>query len=346
MGSTTLPFELANSEGKKEKDAATNEVIPPGEEPQQLPQPPALEGAPPEANIANPPAAAPKPDQKYGEPPPDTRLEFLREQTVLLKPCEWQMDVGLSYLVYDHYFTGIAPPGVLVDERLRQRLLLLPLEVRYGWSDRVQLFANMPFGWANTEISDVGEAYFKNNGGIGDTNAGATILLHKSQGPSCSPDVLLTLGFTAPTGNGNALENLFLSPELTLGQGFWAGYWSLLVIHKYDPVVVFYGVGSKHYFERDLDQFTGAKPGDQYMYELGTGFAINERITLSATFFGYYITDVRLNDEELPGTILEPMSLHFATTITRPNKHICEPFVEVGLTDDAANARVGITWTF
>jgi hypothetical protein len=330
------PVSAGDSDERNPNVAKGEQTPAPSQEPQQAPSP--QNGAP--ATASN------QTDQKIGEAPPDTSLQFLREQTVLLKPCEWQMDVGLSYLIFDNQFTDVTPDGHLVQDRLRRRLLLMPLEIRYGLYERVQLFANAPFGWANTEISRVGIAQFDNNGGIGDTNAGATFLIRKSNGCSYSPDVLATFGVTAPTGNGNALVNLLVSPSLTLGQGFWAGFWNVLLIHKYDPVVVFYGVGSRHYVERDVAGFTGTKPGDQYIYQFGTGFALNERITLSTMFFGSYITDARLNDQVLDGTILEPMYVRFATTITRPNKRIFEPFVEIGLTDDSANARVGMTWTF
>ena len=36
--------------------------------------------------------------------------------------------------------------------------MLVPMDVRYGLTDRLQLFANVPFGWANTETSYVDAA--------------------------------------------------------------------------------------------------------------------------------------------------------------------------------------------
>jgi len=345
MATQVRQVKATDSETKKDNLGQSQAAPAPAQNSQQLPPPPSLEGAAPQPNIPIPSTPSNQSDQKLGEAPPETNLEFLRKETVLLKPCEWQMDIGFSYLVFDNHFTDVVQ-GTLVETRLRRRLLTTPLEFRYGLFDRVQLFANAPFGWANTEISRVGDDDFANSGGIGDTNVGATIWLHKSNGASYSPDILTTFGMTAPTGNGNALLGILETPNITLGQGFWAGFWSVLAIHKYDPVVVFYGIGGRHYVERDVDQFTGCKPGDQYLYQLGTGFAINERITLSTIFFGSYITEARLNNQVLQGTIMEPMYLRFAVTVTRPNKHFCEPFVEIGLTDDAANARAGITWTF
>ena len=65
---------------------------------------------------------------------------------ILLKPGDWQLDTGLNYTVFDHYFTGLqqGPNNTItpVDERLRRRLLLMPLAFRLGLCDGVQAFVN------------------------------------------------------------------------------------------------------------------------------------------------------------------------------------------------------------
>src|SRR3972149_5736182 len=126
----------------------------------------------------------------------------------------------------------------------------------------------MPVGWANTEISYLGSDEFFNDTGLGDTNAGATFLIHESNGYGYSPDIVATFGLTAPTGKGNALLGILETPETTLGQGFWAAYWNVLFIHQYDPVILFYGFGSRHYFAKDIEGIS-ARPGDQYNYQFG-----------------------------------------------------------------------------
>jgi hypothetical protein len=313
--------------------------------------PPSPAGAPAPLSPAAAPASS---TQKLGEEPKSYNLEFLRQQSVLLKPCEWQIDVGISYLYDTRPYPTLTPViHELLDENIRRRLLTMPLEIRYGLFENVQLFANAPVGWSNTEVSYAGSQEYSdeyyNDGGIGDTNAGASILIHKSCGTSFSPDVVATFGITAPTGPGNALSGLFSVPQSTLGQGYWAGNWNILFIHQYDPIILFYGFGGRHFLTRQIDVLgvgVDAKPGDQYLYQMGVGFALNERITLSTTFMGYYITEAYLADHRVPGTIMEPMYVRCAATIMRPNKHIVEPFVEFGITDDAPDARVGMTWTF
>ncbi len=346
MAGQASQFGTMDPDNKKDNNKQSGQV----QQAQPLPQPPSIEGPAPQPENAaptTPPTTTPAnpSDQKLGEAPPDTHLDFLRQQSVLLKPCEWQWDIGFTYVHFDTTFPNIVLPDQAVEGHDRQRLIYMPLAIRYGWSDRVQLFANTLVGWAGEEISISGADEFFNNGGMGDTNAGATILLQKSDGKSCCPDVLATFGFTAPTGRTLGFISIVESPGTTLGQGFWAGFWNVLIIHTYDPVVVFYGFGSRHFFTKEISGIP-AKPGDQYNYQLGTGFAVNERITLSTAFIGYYITEASVDNRFVEGTTLEPLYLRFAVTINRPCKRIIEPYAMIGMTDDAANAQVGITWTF
>jgi hypothetical protein len=76
----------------------------------------------------------------------------------------------------------------------------------------------------------------------------------------------------------------------------------------------------------------------------GVGFAINDRVTISGTFQGYYITDTYLNNQDVYGTNVEPMTMRFAATIVR-NCRIVEPFVQFGLTDSAPRVNAGLVVT-
>jgi hypothetical protein len=287
-------------------------------------------------------------DQKFGEQPPDRSHEFLRKQDVLLKEGQWQFDVGLQYLIFTHDYTQFAQSGVNifpVDSRLTRRLLIAPLDVRYGVSDRLQAFADVPFGWSNTENSYPGFDDFTNQGGIGDMTAGISWLVHKSCGCSCDPDVVATFSITAPTANVSPLQGIIEPPNTMLGTGFCYGYWNVLFIHTVDPVILFYGFGSRHGLARTYEGLD-IQPGDQYYYRAGLGFAVNEKLTLSSSLSGWYITDPQVDGVRIAGLAMEPITLRFAATIARPCDRYIEPFVELGLTPDAPDARVGLTFTF
>ena len=233
-----------------------------------------------------------------------------------------------------------------LDSRFTSRLLLVPLDVRYGICDGLQAFAEVPFGWSNTEDSYPGSDDFTNRGGIGDVTVGLSLLVHKSGGCSYDPQVIGTFAFTAPTADVNPLQGILEPPNTLLGQGFWYGSWNVLFVHTLDPLIVFYGFGSRHGGER-MSEGLKVTPGSQYTYRGGLGFAVNERVTLSACVTGSYITDPWLEGQRIAGLAMEPISLRFMATVARPGcKQFWDPFVEIGLTPDAPNARIGMTFTF
>ncbi len=295
----------------------------------------------------------PTEQQKLGEAPEDYSHQFLRQESVLLRPGDWQLDIGINYTVFDHNYTNLAVGGsggsssvVPVDSRFTSRLLLMPLDFRYGFLDRLQLFANVPFGWSNTENAFFGFDEFSNKGGIGDVTGGLSYLVCKGRGHSYQPDVIATLACTAPTADVSPLQGILEPPNTLLGQGFWFGSWNVLFVHTIDPVIIFYGFGSRHALMREYHGYD-VRYGDQYMYRGGMGFAVNERVTLSASVTGSYITDPRLDGQRIAGLAMEPVSMRFGATIARPAcLRYWDPFVEIGLTDDAPNSRVGMTFTY
>lgn len=292
------------------------------------------------------PAEAQGEQQKFGREPVSNAMQFLRTQDTLLKPGSWQFDTGFAYTQFDNDFpVGITSGGPnltdVVEGHLRQRLVYTPFALRYGWSTNVQLFGVLPVGFSNNQISTIGVSDAHNSGGLGDLTAGAT--LHLIESCDDRPDILATLAMTLPTGNFNA-PVASVVPGSALGQGFWAISAQLLCINRYDPIIVYYGVGYRHLYERT---FNGAlfAPGEQISYQMGVGFAVNDRVTLSTTFQGFYISDILIDRSDFPGTNVEPMSLRFAATIVRRDR-IIEPFALIGMTDFAPNASLGITVTF
>ena len=122
----------------------------------------------PRRNGPRDPSAAAADQGKIGQAPVDNTMQFLREQSILLKCGEWQFDIGLNYSLISQHYTQLASSisgPVALDIQDRRRLLLMPLDIRYGVTDRLQAFVNLPVGWANTEVSTLGQEEFLNTGG-------------------------------------------------------------------------------------------------------------------------------------------------------------------------------------
>jgi hypothetical protein len=288
--------------------------------------------------------------ETLGNAPEDNTLAFLRTQTVLLAPGKHQFDIGIEYTLTENDFPILITDGggnvVRVDNvEIKARELAVPMELRYGLLPRVQGFLQVPVGWSNVQAAIDNYDEYENDGGIGDIGFGLTAQLRDAY-KDC-PYIIGTLAGLAPTGGdpfGVAGQITPSSPSL--GNGFWAISGNLLWVQtRYDPVVLFYGLGARYQFGREYFN-VDFQPGMEYNYTLGTGFAVNERVTLSTQFFGAFIEELKANGERVEGTIQEPLNLRIAATLAKPCNRLVEPFVTFGLTDDAISANVGITWTY
>ena len=275
------------------------------------------------------------------EPEDNYTLQFLRADTVLLEPGEMQFDYGVFYTLADVTIPAINGSSQLEHARFRQREILTPLEIRYGFTRRVQLFVNVPFGWSNIEFTLSDFELFDNDGGLGDVVFGSTFLLR--EGDADTSDVVMTLSASAPTGLDPLVVPTGQPGVPSLGNGTWSMSASLLHIRTYDPMVVFYGFGTRQQFTREVNG-QSFRPGQEYNYQMGVGFAVNSKMTLSTRFSGAYITEARLDGQRFLGDIREPMTIGLAMTVAQCDGLI-EPFIDFGLTDESIESRFGVVWT-
>ncbi len=284
----------------------------------------------------------------------DSYLRFLRHQTILLEPGQHQLDVTFQYLTdtTDLTFGQVDENNQLqvVTLRRRQRLILLPVELRYGLTRTTQGFVNVPVGWGSDEVIFGSQEDTNDAVGIGDVSAGITEVLVEGGGESA--DVLATIAVTAPTGESSFAASLAV-PGSNLGSGFWSVAVGLTFIHTYDPIVVFYGLGYQHRFDNKFAGGFDVNPGEVISYRLGVGFAVNPQVTLSTAFNGSFITENKINGIVAHGSDQEPLSLRFAATIAKDTCAGCgnslktvEPFANIGMTNEAIDALIGVSWTY
>ncbi|MEW4564759.1 transporter [Bremerella sp. JC770] len=279
--------------------------------------------------------------ETYGEEPQDFNIQFLRTASVLLQQGDWQFDYGIAYAKDDYDFPIALNPSGVARANIKRRSIQMPLAVRYGLTDRLQFSAALPVGWSNAEFSSLGLFDESDSQvGIGDLELGLNY--HWKYGQfQCTPDVILSFGLTLPTGDGQ-FPTTGIS-QAALANDVWAPSTQLLFINRYDPIVCFYGVGYRYQFEREFDG-VDVQYGHQFSYNFGVGFAVNDRVTVSTAFLGLFQTETEINGVGLPGSIYEPLRLRFAVTSYRCGR-IVEPFAEIGMTNDAADAIIGINWT-
>ncbi|NND98153.1 MAG: hypothetical protein HKN47_12570 [Pirellulaceae bacterium] len=277
------------------------------------------------------------PVERYGEAPVDRTQQFLRTVTPLLPTGKMQIDCGFVYSLLETDFPVLV--GANLDRAdVRRRALYIPLAMRYGVNDCTQLFLNAPLGWYDNEFATSFGDSSDSELGIGDVSFGITRLL--AENTRSGRSLIGTIRATAPTGNAS-------SPLILADPGTGAGVWrlggDLLIVQNLDPVILFYGAGYTYTFE---EEFGGrdVQLGHEATYNLGVGFAANERVTLSTAFRGSYITETEVDGANVPNSDSELMQIRLAATIARCNE-LVEPFVAFGLTERSPSAQLGIVFT-
>lgn len=299
------------------------------------------------ASTANPSAPNTRPTgdnaarrEPIGEKPQDTSAVFLRQSTILLKPGDWQFDVGLNYGQSQTEVASLLSNNFPVLQRVEERRVTAPLTVRYGLCDRFETFCLLPVGMAALERSDPEFENYTQRFGIGDLALGVKYLLCQSQDES--PDVILNLTGIVPTG-GSPFASA--GDSAAIGQGFWSLIGGVNVIQAYDPFVLFASLSYQHQFAREFRGIDVA-PGEAIRYDFGFGLAVTDRFTLSIDVIGGYQFDTSFDGQRLPNSSTEPISLRLALTRRITPTMFWEPFASFGVTDDAGGFTCGMFLTY
>lgn len=291
--------------------------------------------------------------ESVGVPPPREQPQFLRRNSVLLKPGNYQWEIGLQYTTNETFTPFgqiVEDTSVVANVRQVNRTLTTPIEFRLGIAEGWQGSVGVPIGWSGSETSLLGLEQTDDDFGFGDFAFSLTKVLR--EGNTDRATLLGLLAVTAPTSDAT-LASTLLEPGATLGRGFWSLTTGMTALKNYDPLVVFGSAGYLHNFEGDVEDSNDTiNAGEGFFYRLGVGFAVNSRVSLNTAFSGAFLDDIEFNDIQRGGTSREPLSIRIAATILqadrvrRENRRSVEPFLNFGLTNSAVNSQLGISWTF
>jgi Putative MetA-pathway of phenol degradation len=249
---------------------------------------------------------------------------FLRDQRVLFRRGELSLELGLFYS-QDTQETFLRSGANIAVAKLTKRTFLPSLTLRYGLVNNLELDLLVPFyGYSEQEI-DVGVARQRiSDDGPGDIAGLVRYQVWHERGSS--PDVILDMRVKSRTA-GNSL----------LGSGTWSLGGGVTLVKTLDPVVFFGRVGYTYTFEHE-----GFDPGNEIAFLAGTGFSLNDRVSLNMQVNGIYNTEnTQLNGRSIHGSSQESVNLQLGVTV-QLSKHIfVEPLVSFGLTDDAPDVVFG-----
>jgi hypothetical protein len=209
--------------------------------------------------------------------------------------------------------------------------------------NRAEAYVAAPYIFQHVETSSASALAGTNtvatqsSSGYGDLSFG--VKYHLLMENKYIPDVIVSLGVTAPTGEEKS-EPILAS--MSAGNGFWDFTPGVQFIRTFDPVVLFWGVDFTHSMARTRNQ-QKEQPGDAIGYNFGMGFAINDDVSISAQVVGAYQTEWYYDNIKAAGSAREPTVLRLALTSRSHGNLYFEPSVSLGINDDAPDFSVGFS---
>ncbi len=266
-------------------------------------------GAP--AAPAAPPAAGAV-AQPIGEAPSGLTAEevALRDQGVLLKAGQANLELGLSYARQ----TRENFPFL----RVEQDTTTASFTGRYGIRNDLQVTGSIPLIYRYS-------ATFANEGALGlgsdvsgsDSDSYAGDLSLSLQGVALRenvgrPNLVWSVDAVVPTGPGD--------------QGLGAG---LILSKSYDPVVIYGGINYLYGFDTDRSDPERTLAKNNWSFNLGYAYAVNDSIALSGALAGFYRTPAEPSDPIPPER--ESYLLQLGLTWQLGRGLFVEPAVALGL---------------
>jgi outer membrane putative beta-barrel porin/alpha-amylase len=245
---------------------------------------------------------------------------FLRAQKVLIRRGEVGLELN-SFYSTDTREDFVNLGTTVGRAQVRTRVVESTLIARYGLLNDLEADLRVPFVYADQQI-DLGVARLRqDDAGLGDVAAGLRYQVWRER-PG-TPDVILSVEGKSRTGD-----------EPLLGTGHWNVGGSIALVKTLDPVVFFGRLGYTATLERD-----GRDPGDEVFYQLGIGYSLNDRVSLSTQLV---VGHSKQDDTTIRRSDLDILSLQLGVTVLVTKRMFVEPVVNLGLSEDAPDVIAGI----
>jgi hypothetical protein len=215
--------------------------------------------------------------------------------------------------------------------------MMLPISVRYGWSENVEIFAVTPFGLAAYQADNPYVNIDDQAGVLGDIVFGCVRALPKVK--FLPKNTTLTFNVVAPTGVAPDLS--VTTNQAALGNGVWRVGAMLNFVESIDPFVFFAGLGFDHPFEKEIAH-QPLQLGNSFNFYGGIGFAVTDDVSLSAQVGGSLQGESQISGVHIANSDIEPVSARIAVMRRLTLKSRVQPYMGWGLTDDAADYSIGV----
>lgn len=285
-----------------------------------------------------------KPNQDRGQPaniegesksPP---LDYLRGATVLRAPGEIELYYSFDYKrARNENYVLEAFSNEIVNRTLHK--FTSHIGVTVGLLEDLEGWINLPLSYLTMENIE-GQSFraVNENFNIGDISAGLNYQLLRER--TNFPAITASLSVSAPTGDSPYQQ--FPNGAIASGNGHWVVSPGIGFVSTVDPIVLFYGVKYDHYLSTTYNGIEYS-PGDSINYYAGLGFAVNDRLSLSAKIFGGHEFEYKINGKEIYGSSKDPFSLGLGISYRIGNNLVIYPNITIGANDDASDFEAGFT---
>lgn len=355
-------------------------------------RPPQAATVPGSAGLPPQVAGGPEPGPQGTAPEPEPKreaglsrsVETVIEEQHTLFGRRRAVEVGLTYTSFDRNqltLNGFLALDAIflgrIDvDKVKSDLITLDLTGRYGFSDRLQANVNVPAIYRQSSFRSAGVGGAGNalgredvsSPGIGDANVGLNYRLLAET--LSRPDTVLNLTLKAPTGEEpygigitevpGSQGNLNVPDKLPTGNGVWSLSTGLSFVKTFDPAILFASIGYTHNFTRSFDDISSNPDnqpgkidlGDSIYFGYGTAFALNERLSLSASISHRLAFQSRqkLDDgsgwQKIIGSDANAITLNIGSTLALTDRLSMVVSAGVGLTPDAPDYSIGIKFPY
>ena len=317
------------------------------------PQRPVMPGRSPDTDPSQPPIVAsatpdrpPHPPQPpslgVGNPTDAPQETFVfRENSVTLPPWRFETSTAFGY---------VRGNGFLQTDRAATNTTAL----RLGILNWLELNATIPsFVASRTRSVAPFRTTTRQTEGLGDILIKANARVYEQT--TSAPGIVLSLGVVLPTGlspydfrryqpdpsapgynpNPTNLDAAYFS------RGAWGTLIHLEFYKTVDPVILFFGAGTKYLFPQAASGHR-VQGGVTYDYNLGFSLALSEKSTLGFQVEGAYQSNLTVDGHRVPQTGIEPVAARMSLVQRIFANTWIEPSISIGLTNNTPGVTLDV----
>lgn len=213
------------------------------------------------------------------------------------------------------------------------------IEYRYGFPYDLELFFKAPYSRnQQTTRESPSQVKTENLTGWGDLSGGVKYRLVTET--SDIPNLTMILAGSYPPGPSGKKK-----PEaLALGAGTWQSSGMVILSKTHDPLVIYLKGGYTYTAKKNNEDDITYGPLHAFVYDFGTGFAVNQRFSFTTSIGGSYRLPVTVNGEQKDGSEVEFFTFSTSFNYQIVANHAIRP--SLAFSPQNSFARLELSWVF